>query len=134
MSNEPKKRGRKPKKEPYFGRVQEEAVVEFMTYGTVFEDPNMLDENGKPRLRWTGSTEDEFARNKIYRDSLRAPLNKMIESIIRRYKLYRSEYVFEDLHHDTLSFLITKFDKFKPEKGKKSFQKSTLLSAEMVGT
>jgi hypothetical protein len=121
MSDEPKKRGRKPKKEPYFGRVQEEAVVEFMTYGSVFEDPNMLDENGKPRLRWTGSTEDEFARNKIYRDSLRAPLNKMIESIIRTYKLYSKTMEFEDLHTDTLSFLMLKFYKFKPSKGKKSY-------------
>jgi len=88
MSTEPKKRGRKPKKKPYFGVEQEKAVVKFMSYGSVFEDPNMLDENGKPRLRWTGSTEDEFARDKIYRDHLRTPLNKMIESIIRTYHLY----------------------------------------------
>lgn len=45
----------------------------------------------------------------------------MIESIIRTYKLHRQSYIFEDLHADALSFLITKFDKFKPEKGKKSF-------------
>ena len=32
----------------------------------------------------------------------------MVESIIRRYKLYRKDYEFEDLKSDTLSFLITK--------------------------
>jgi uncharacterized protein YdiU (UPF0061 family) len=45
----------------------------------------------------------------------------MIESIIRTYKLYRQSYEFNDLHADTLSFLMTKFEKFKPEKGNKSF-------------
>ena len=45
----------------------------------------------------------------------------MIESIIRRYKLYRKGLVFEDIHADTLSFLITKADKFKPAKGKKAY-------------
>jgi hypothetical protein len=122
MSEEqPKKRGRKPKKKPYFGREQEEAVVEYMSLGSIFEDPYMLDENGKPLLRWTGSTEDEFLRNKIYRENLRSPLNKMIESIIRTYKLYSKTMEFEDLHSDTLSFLMLKFYKFKPSKGKKSY-------------
>lgn len=58
---------------------------------------------------------------KIYREYLQEPINKMIESIIRTYKLYRQSYEFNDLHADTLSFLMTKFDKFKPERGKRSF-------------
>ena len=95
--SEPKKRGRKPINKIYFGPEQEDAVARFLV------------------------EEDYEIRNDIYNKHLRHPLNKMIESIIRRYKLYRSEYIFEDLHHDTLSFLITKFDKFKPEKGKKSY-------------
>jgi hypothetical protein len=119
--SEPKKRGRKPKKKPYFGKEQEEAVVEFMTLGSIFVDSSRFDESGKPIVRWTGSTEDEFLRNKIYRDKLRAPLNKMIESIIRTYRLYSKELEFEDLHTDALSFLMLKFYKFKPEKGKKSY-------------
>jgi hypothetical protein len=49
------------------------------------------------------------------------PINKMIESSIRRYKLQRSSYEFRDLHADALSFLIIKFEKFKPEKGYKSY-------------
>lgn len=122
MSEEkPKKRGRKPKKKPYFGPEQEAAVVEYMTMGSVFEDPNVRDENGKPMLRWTGTTEEEILRNKVYRKALQAPLDKMIESIIRTYGLYSKTMEFEDLHVDALSFLMLKFYKFKPSKGKKSY-------------
>ena len=60
-------------------------------------------------------------RNDVYRKHLYAPINKMIDSIIRRYKLYRKGLEFRDIHADTLSFLITKAEKFKPEKGKKAY-------------
>jgi hypothetical protein len=43
----------------------------------------------------------------------------MIESIIRRYKLYRKDMTYIDIHADTHSFLMTKVDKFKPAKIKK---------------
>ena len=91
------KRGRKRKNDLYFGPNEEKAVVEFLT------------------------CDDPIERNRIYNKHLRAPFDKMIESIIRRYKLYRKGYSFEHLHSDTLSFLITKAEKFKPEKGKKSY-------------
>jgi hypothetical protein len=97
MSEEPKKRGRKRTTNLYFGPEEEKAVLEFLT------------------------TEDYNSRNRIYNKHLRAPLNKMIESIIRRYKLYRKDYSFEDVHADTLSFLAMKMNKFKPEKGKKAY-------------
>jgi len=45
----------------------------------------------------------------------------MIESIIRRYKLYRKDMDFIEIHNDTHSFLITKVDKFKPDKNKKAY-------------
>jgi hypothetical protein len=88
---------RKPKQKQYFGPVQEEAVRNFLTASTYTE------------------------KNTIYNQHLRFPLHKMIESIIRRYKLYRLQMEYEDIHADTLSFLITKADKFKPEKGKKAY-------------
>lgn len=81
----------------YYGVDQEAAVVSFLNAKNVAE------------------------KEKIYREFLQEPINKMIESIIRTYKLYRQSYEFNDLHADTLSFLMTKFDKFKPEKGNKSF-------------
>jgi hypothetical protein len=45
----------------------------------------------------------------------------MIDSIIRRYKLYRKDMDYSDLHTDTHSFLMTKVDKFKPDKNKKAY-------------
>ena len=96
-SVEKKKRGRKPKSNNYFDVREETAVRMFLTASTYTE------------------------KNKIYDEYLRAPLDKMIESIIRRYKLYRKGMDFREIHHDTHSFLITKVDKFKPAKGKKAY-------------
>ena len=88
----------RPKKNRiYFGEPQERAVRMFLTAHTFTE------------------------RNKIYTEYLRAPLNKMIDSIIRRYKLYRKNEEFRDIHADVLSFLMTKAEKFKPEKNKKAY-------------
>jgi len=92
-----KKRGRKRKTELYFGPEQEEAVVKYL------------------------NEEDSIERNKIYNEYLREPLNTMIDSIIRRYKLYRKDYSFENLHSETLSYLILKADKFESDKGKKAY-------------
>jgi hypothetical protein len=64
---------------------------------------------------------DDTERNLIYNQWLKDPLNKMIESIIRRYKLYRKGETFEDLHGDTLSFLMTKAHKFENARGKKAY-------------
>ncbi len=97
MPETPKKRGRKRTSNLYFGPDQEKAVVEFLT------------------------SESYSERNKIYNEYLRAPLNKMIDSIIRRYKLYRKDYTFDDMHADTLSFLVTKMHNFKPDKNKKAY-------------
>ena len=57
----------------------------------------------------------------IYNTYLKEPLTKMIESIIRRYKLYRKGMEYDDVHNDTHSFLMTKVDKFKPDKNKKAY-------------
>jgi hypothetical protein len=91
------KRGRKPTQTNYFDVVEENAVRMYLT-ATTFEE-----------------------KNKIYNEFLRLPLDKMISSIIRRYKLYRKDMDFTDIHTDTHSFLMTKVDKFKPEKNKKAY-------------
>jgi hypothetical protein len=97
-SLESKKKGRKPKKDKiYFGEIQELAVRDFLIADS-FEE-----------------------KNKIYNDFLRHPIDKMISSIIRTYKLYRKDVEFEEIHHDTHSFLMTKIDKFKPSKEKKAY-------------
>jgi hypothetical protein len=71
------------------------------------------------RMYLTATTFDE--KNKIYNDFLREPLDKMISSIIRRYKLYRKDMDFIEIHTDTHSFLMTKVDKFVPSKEKKAY-------------
>lgn len=93
----PKKRGRKRKNDLYFGPEQEDAVVRFL------------------------ESDDIIERNQIYNKFLRHPIEKMVESIIRTYKLYRKSVTFEELHTDTISFLITKADKFEPTQGKKAY-------------
>ena len=92
-----KKKGRKPKQVNYFDVAEEQAVIRFLE-ATSYEE-----------------------RNKIYNEFLRKPLDKMISSIIRRYKLYRKDMDFNEIHTDTHSFLITKIDKFKPSKEKKAY-------------
>jgi hypothetical protein len=94
---EKKKKGRKPTTNNYFDVREEEAVRNFLTAETYEE------------------------RNKIYNDFLKEPLDKMISSIIRRYKLYRKDMNYEEIHLDTHSFLMTKIEKFKPSKEKKAY-------------
>ena len=95
--NSSKKRGRKATNTNYFDVAEENAV----------------------RLYLSADTFEE--KNQIYNEFLRGPLDKMISSIIRRYKLYRKDMDFTDIHTDTHSFLMTKVDKFKPSKNKKAY-------------
>jgi hypothetical protein len=88
---------KKVKKPNYFDVREEEAVIQYIT------------------------TDCGKEKEVIYNTYLREPLNKMIESIIRRYKLYRKDMDYNDNHSDVHSFLMTKVDKFKPAKNKKAY-------------
>ena len=88
---------RKRTQKIYFGEDQEQAVVRYLT------------------------SESEEERNKIFNEYLREPLIIMVESIIRRYKLYRKDMEFEEIHTDTMSFLITKINKFDPTANHKAY-------------
>ena len=92
-----KKKGRKPTQLNYFDVREEMAVIRFLESMSYEE------------------------KNKIYNEFLKKPLDKMISSIIRRYKLYRKDMDFTDIHVDTHSFLMTKIDKFKPSREKKAY-------------
>ena len=81
----------------YFGEDQEKAVVNYL------------------------ESTDEAERNKIFNEYLREPLIIMVESIIRRYKLYRKDMEFDEIHTDTMSFLITKINKFDHTKNTKAY-------------
>ena len=91
------KRGRKPKEEKrtvYFYEKEEQAVLDYL------------------------NSDDAEEKNEIYNNILRPAFEKMAESIIRRYKLFIPNEIFEDTFNDTLSFLMTKMGKFKPGKFK----------------
>ena len=100
------KRGRKRTNEMYFGPEEEEAVVKFL------------------------ESTDESERNIIFNEWLKAPLDKMIESIIRRYKLYGE--TFEELHSDTVSFLMTKVHRFEAGRGKKAYSYFGTISKNYI--
>lgn len=102
------KRGRKRKNEMYFGPEEEQAVIKFL------------------------ESTDEIERNLIFNEWLKAPLDKMIESIIRRYKLYRKRETFEELHSDTISFLMTKVHKFESGRGKKAYSYFGTISKNYI--
>ncbi len=88
---------RKRTQKTYFGEEQEQAVIRYLT------------------------SNSESEKNEIFNEYLKTPLDIMVESIIRTYKLYRKDIEFEELHSDTMSFLITKIDKFDTEKNYKAY-------------
>lgn len=92
------KRGR-PRKEKkgYFYDDEESAIVSYIT------------------------SNDEEEKNMIYNAILHPALTKMIESIIRRYNLYVPDEEFTETFDDTISFLMTKINKFNPESGFKAY-------------
>lgn len=93
------KRGRKPssKRKGYFYEEQEEAFKQYLSAGT----------------------QDE--KDEIFNTMLLTAFTKMTESIIRRYNLYIPDEEFEQTFKDAMSFLITKIEKFNPEKGYKAY-------------
>jgi len=102
---------RKRTQKMYFGEEQEKAVVRFL------------------------ESENEEEKNKIFNEYLREPLKIMVESIIRRYKLYRKDYNFEQIHTDTLSFLMTKISKFDTTKNYKAYSYfGTICKNYLMGT
>jgi hypothetical protein len=102
---------RKRTQKMYFGEEQEQAVVRYL------------------------ESENEDEKNKIFNEYLRDPLTIMVESIIRRYKLYRKDYEFEEIHTDTMSFLMTKISKFDTTKNYKAYSYfGTICKNYLMGT
>lgn len=93
-------RGRNPKNEDrkgYFYEKEEQAVKDYLL------------------------TDDKAEKEKIYNEVLYTAFTKMIESIIRRYKLYPPDEEYEETFNDTMSFLLTKIDCFNPDSGFKAY-------------
>ena len=85
------KRGRKPsERKGYFYEKEEQAVIDY------------INETNIDR------------KNQIFNTILYPAFTKMIESIIRRYKLFVPDEEFEQNFNDTISYLLTKINHFKP--------------------
>lgn len=93
------KRGRKPKeKTGYFYETEENAIVKYIDKDT-----------------------DSAEKEKIFNEILYPAFTKMIESIIRRYKLFVPDEEFEQNFNDTISYLLTKIHHYNPESGFKAY-------------
>lgn len=85
------KRGRKPsERKGYFYETEEQAIVDYI------------------------NETNPAVKNKIFDTILYPALTKMIESIIRRYKLFVPDEEFDQNFSDTISYLLTKINHFKP--------------------
>lgn len=85
------KRGRKPKeRKGYFYESEENAIVDYI------------------------NETNEIKKNIIFNEVLLPALTKMIESIIRRYRLFVPDEEFDYNFNDTISYLLTKIENFKP--------------------
>lgn len=91
------RRGKKPRRKGYFYEEQEQAVVDYI------------------------NAETKEDKERIFNEYLLTAFTKMVESIIRRYNLYPPDEEFDETFNDTISFLMTKMDHFKPESGYKAY-------------
>ena len=86
------KRGRKPKeRKGYFYEKEENAIIQYI------------------------NEENAEEKNRIFNTVIYPALTKMIESIIRRYKLFVPDEDFDQNFNDTISYLLTKINHFKPQ-------------------
>ena len=95
-----KKRGRKPnpnKKKMYFSDIEEQAVRDYC------------------------ASTDDNERNLIFSRILYPAFTKMVESIIRRYTLFKPGEEFEDTFSDAMGFIVMKMNHYDPSKNTKAY-------------
>lgn len=117
----------------YWGPDQEKAVVDFLNIGTIILIDEG-DEDNPPKAIWSGDTYQERERNRIFETHLKDPLDRMVDIIIRRYKLFSKTMDYQDQHADTISFLMCKAHKFESDKNKKSYSYfGTIIKHYLIG-
>ena len=89
-----KKRGRKPTIKLYFSYVNEKAIVAY------------------------NLETDQLKRDKIYREYINYPFNKLVENIIHTFKFYYFDVPYSDVKAEVVAFLNEKIHKFTEGKGK----------------
>lgn len=88
------KRGRKPSKTQYFTLTTEKAIVAY------------------------NKETDDNLRNKIYREFIDYPFNKLVENIYHTFKFSYFDVPYEDIKCEVVAFLIEKINKYTEGKGK----------------
>ena len=89
-----KKRGRKPTKKQYFTYITDQAIMAY---------------NNEP---------DQFKRNKLYREHIHYPFDKLAENIIHTFKFYYFDIPYKDVKATVVAFLNEKIHKYNNDKGK----------------
>jgi hypothetical protein len=74
-------------------------------------------ETEKAIVEYNKST-DEDERNTIFRERIHAPIDKLAENIINRFKFPYMNGNFEDIKNQVVSFLVLNLHKFTEDKGK----------------
>lgn len=72
-------------------------------------------------------------RNRIFNEILEPALTTMVESIIRRYRLFVKDETFEETFDDALAFIIMKINQFKPENGRAYSYLGTMCRNYLIG-
>lgn len=126
------------KKKTYWSDETERAVVEFLKHDCNFyqcqlekyfeecskkkSDPDIDYVNDlQEKYEWANSLSVIAKKDRIYKDHIHKPLNRLVENIIFNFKLFRPGIDIKTLQADCLSFVYGKFSNFNPEKNTKSF-------------
>jgi hypothetical protein len=130
------------KKKDYWTDETEKAVRDFLTIDTVHLEERLnklikvkqkkgwnevqIQEDGniaelKSKILFAEDPKVIQQKKEIFESNIKKPLNRLVESIIFNYKLFRYDIDLKTLHNDCMGFLFTKFHKFDPKKEKKSF-------------
>lgn len=88
------RRGRKPSKKQYFTYITQEAIIAY---------------NNEP---------EQHLRNKVYREYIDYPFNKLVENIYHTFKFQYFDIPYEDIKCEVVAFLNEKIHKFENGKGK----------------
>lgn len=88
------KRGRKPKQKQYFTIVTERAIIAY------------------------NKEQDQYARNKLYRNYIHKPFDKLVENIYYTFRFSYFDVPYEDVKCEVVAFLNEKIHKYQEGKGK----------------
>ncbi len=123
----------------YWNHNTEKAIIDFLFLDERFYD-NRIEEEKNAALKEGRKINNDFCREmekrkqdvmeisgrkeqreKIFREHIKQPLQKLVESILFNYRLFVPNIDIKTQQRDCYSFLYTKFTKFNPWNGTKSY-------------